>query len=152
MTYRQALLKRSRISMFLAVQTLNNDIACWKQVADTTKNTNAMEMATVFNNVYHVDTINIDSSRRKNIQEIAKWIFKEGGIQYKFAPKDVELAGMYNVVSDGIEQTISFVGCFPADKPKYAVSMVVHRKHKLPASPALVSDKVNGLIEWLNKK
>ena len=39
-----------------------------------------------------------------------------------------------------------------ADKPKYAVSMVVQRKHKLPASPAMVSDRVNKLIEWLNKK
>ena len=39
-----------------------------------------------------------------------------------------------------------------ADKPKYAVSMVVQRKHKLPASPAMVSDRVNELIEWLNKK
>ena len=38
------------------------------------------------------------------------------------------------------------------DKPKYAVSMVVLRKHKLPTSPAMVSDKVNELIEWLNKK
>lgn len=39
-----------------------------------------------------------------------------------------------------------------ADKPKYAVSMVVQRKHKLPASPAMVSDRANELIEWLNKK
>ena len=51
------------------------------------------------------------------------------------------------VADDGTEQTFTFVGCFPADKPKYAVSMVVQRKHKLPASPAMVSDKVNELIE-----
>lgn len=45
-----------------------------------------------------------------------------------------------------------FVGCFPADKPKYAVCMVILRKHQLPASPAMVSDKVNELIDWLKKK
>jgi cell division protein FtsI/penicillin-binding protein 2 len=56
------------------------------------------------------------------------------------------------VADDETEQTFTFVGCFPADKPKYAVSMVVQRKRKLPASPAMVSDKVNELIEWLNKK
>ena len=39
-----------------------------------------------------------------------------------------------------------------ADKPKYAVSMVVLRKHKLPTSPAMVSDRVNELIEWLKTK
>ena len=39
-----------------------------------------------------------------------------------------------------------------ADKPKYAVSVAVQRKHKLPASPAMVSDKVNKLIEWLKTK
>ena len=39
-----------------------------------------------------------------------------------------------------------------ADNPKYAVSMVVLRKHKLPTSPAMVSDRVNELIEWLKTK
>ena len=74
------------------------------------------------------------------------------GAYHKRAPKDLELGGVYNVADDGTEQTFTFVGCFPANKPKYAVSMVVQRKHKLPASPAMVSDKANELIEWLNKK
>ena len=39
-----------------------------------------------------------------------------------------------------------------ADKPKYAVSMAERRKHQVPASPAMVSDKVNKLIEWLKTK
>ena len=39
-----------------------------------------------------------------------------------------------------------------ADNPKYAVSMLVLRKHKLPTSPAMVSDRVNELIEWLKTK
>lgn len=85
------------------------------------------------------------------IQTIAIGMFKKGGIQHSHAPKKVKLAGVYNVADDGTEQTFAFVGCFPAGKPKYAVSMVVLRKLKLPASPAIVSDKVNELIEWLNK-
>lgn len=152
LTYKQALLKRSRISMFLAVLTMKDGMAYWKHVADTTKNTNAMKMAMAFNDIYHLDSVNISAERRSNIRAIAIGMFKEGGIQMKYASKDVELAGMYHVVDDGYEQTFSFVGCFPADKPKYAVSMVVHRKYKLPASPAMVSDKVNKLIKWLDKR
>ena len=152
LTYRQALLNKSRIGMYHAMLTLSDGMDYWNYATDMTKNTNAMEMATIFNNIYHADTTNVSVSQRRNIRDIAIGMFKEGGIQHKLAPKDVELAGVYNVSDDGNEQTFSFVGCFPADKPKYAVSMVVLRKHELPASPKMVSDKVNILIEWLNKK
>lgn len=152
LTYRQALLNKSRIGMYHAMMTLPDGMDYWKYATDQTKNTNAMELATIFNNIFHLDSVNVSEERRSNIREIAIGMFKEGGIQHKRASKDVELAGVYSVADDGTEQTFTFVGCFPADKPKYAVSMVVQRKHKLPASPAMVSDKVNELIEWLNKK
>ena len=152
LTYRQALLNKSRIGMYHAMMTLPDGMDYWKYATDQTKNTNAMELATVFNNIFHLDSVNVSKERRGNIREIAIGMFKEGGIQHKRAPKDVELAGVYNVADDGTEQTFTFIGCFPADKPKYAVGMVVQRKHKLPASPAMVSDKVNKLIEWLDKK
>lgn len=152
LTYRQALLNKSRIGMYHAMMTLPDGMDYWKYAADQTKNTNTMELATVFNNIFHMDSMNVSKERRGNIRAIAIGMFKEGGIQHKRAPKNVELAGVYNVADDGTEQTFTFVGCFPADKPKYAVSMVVQRKHKLPASPAMVSDRVNELIEWLNKK
>lgn len=152
LTYRQALLNKSRIGMYHAMMTLPDGMDYWKYATDQTKNTNAMELATVFNNIFYLDSVNVSKERRGNIRAIAIEMFKERGIQHKRAPKNVELAGVYNVADDGTEQTFTFVGCFPAGKPKYAVSMVVQRKHKLPASPAMVSDKVNELIEWLNKK
>lgn len=152
LTYRQALLNKSRIGMYHAMMTLPDGMDYWKYATDQTKNTNAIELATVFNNIFHLESVNVSVERRSNICEIAIGMFKEGGIQHKRAPKDVELAGVYNVADDGTEQTFTFVGCFPADKPKYAVSMVVLRKHILPASPAMVSDKVNELIAWLIKK
>lgn len=152
LTYRQALLNKSRIGMYHAMMTLPDGTDYWRYVTDQTKNTNAMEMATVFNNIFHLDSVNVSMERRSNIREIAIGMFKERGIQHKRALKDVELAGVYNVADDETEQTFTFVGCFPVDKPKYAISMVVQRMHKLPASLAMVSAKVNKLIEWLNKK
>ena len=152
LTYRQALLNKSRIGMYHAMMTLPDGMDYWKYATDQTKNTNAMELAMIFNNIYHLDSVNVSVERRSNIRAIAIGMFKEGGIQHKRAPKDVDLAGVYNVADDGTEQTFSFVGCFPADKPKYAISMVVLRKHKRPASSAMVSGKVNELIEWLNQK
>lgn len=152
LTYRQALLNKSRIGMYHSMMTLPDGIDYWRHSTDQTKNTNALELATVFNNIFHSDSVNVSADRRSNIRATAIGMFKEGGIQHKRAPKNVELAGVYNVADDGTEQTFTFVGCFPADNPKYAVSMVVLRKHKLPTSPAMVSDRVNELIEWLNKK
>lgn len=152
LTYRQALLNKSRIGMYHSMMTLPDGMDYWRYSTDQTKNTNALELATVFNNIFHSDSVNVSADRRSNIRATAIGMFKDGGIQHKRAPKNVELAGVYNVADDGTEQTFTFVGCFPADNPKYAVSMVVLRKHKLPTSPAMVSDRVNELIEWLNKK
>lgn len=152
LTYRQALLGKSRIGMYHAMMTLPDGMDYWRYATDQTKNTNAKEMAKVFNNIFHLDSVNVAMESRNNIREIAIGMFKEGGIQHIHAPKGVELAGVYNVADDGNEQTYTFVGCFPADNPKYAISIVVMRTHKLPVSTAMVADKVNELIEWLNNK
>ena len=152
LTFRQALLNKSRIGMYRAMMTLPDGEDFWKFATDQTKNTNAMELAQAFNALYHIPSDDMPALCREYIRAIAVGMFKKGGIQHRRAPKKVKLAGVYNVADDGTEQTFAFVGCFPARKPKYAVSMVVLRKHKLPASPAMVSDKVNALIEFLNKK
>lgn len=152
LTYKQALLNKSRIGMYHAMMTLPDGKRYWKCATNQIKSANAMEMATLFNDIFHLDSVYVSAEERSNFREIAIGMFKEGGIQHMRASKDVELAGVYNVADDGTEQTFTFVGCFPVDNPKYAVSMVILRKHKLPAWPSMVSDKVNGLIEWLNKK
>lgn len=144
LTYRQALLCKSRIGMYRAMMTMPNGMDYWNLSTDRTKNTNAVEMAATFNRIYHSDSININAARRRNIRDIAICIFKEGGIQYKRAPKEVELAGIYNLADDGKEQTFTFIGCFPAGKPEYAICMAVLRKHQFPASSVML------LMHWLN--
>lgn len=165
LTYRQALLYKSRIGMYHAMMTVPNGMDYWNLVTDRTKSTNAMELAATFYGIYHPDNmvlsapdsveagrdeVDIDETRRRYIHEIAVGMFKEGGIQHKRTPKDVELAGVYNLADDGKEQ--AFIGCFPADKPRYAIGMVVQRKHKQPASSVMLASAVNELIEWLNHK
>ena len=152
LTYRKALLNKSRIGMYHAMMTLPDGMDYWTHATDQRKNTNAMEIAMTFNNAFHQDSVNVSVERRSNIRKIAIGMFKEEGIQHRCAPKGVELAGVYDVANEGKEQTFSFVGCFPADKPKYAVCMVVQRKRKLPAASPMLADKVNMLIDWLIKR
>ncbi len=98
--------------MYHAMMTLPDGMDYWKYATDQTKNTNALELATVFNNIFHLDSVNVSAERRGNIRAIAIGMFKEEGIQHKRAPKDLELGGVYNVADDGTEQTFTFVGCF----------------------------------------
>ena len=70
-----------------------------------------------------------------------------------FKQRGVKQSGRYNVLQHDNNKRCSdeftFVGCFPADNPKYTISMVVVRPHKLPATIGMLSKEVNQLIEWL---
>lgn len=84
---------------------------------------------------------------------IGAYAQKKNGIQHRLAPEGVKLAGMYNIrQSDDNKRTsdeFTFVGCFPADNPKYTIGMVVIRPHKLPANIGMLSKEGNQLIEWV---
>ena len=70
-----------------------------------------------------------------------------------FKQRGVKQAGRYNVLQiDNNKRCFdefTFVGCFPADNPKYSIGMIVIRPHKLPATAGMLSKEVNQLIEWL---
>lgn len=74
-----------------------------------------------------------------------------------FNQSGVKQAGRYNIHQYGYNKRcfdeFTFVGCFPADNPKYSIGMIVIRPHKLPATAGMLSKEVNQLIEWLmNRK
>ena len=74
-----------------------------------------------------------------------------------FKQRGVKQAGRYNVLQYDYNKRcfdeFTFVGCFPADNPKYSIGMIVIRPHKLPATAGMLSKEVNQLIEWLmNRK
>ena len=93
------------------------------------------------------NTAIIETTKTNNAIELALSFNQRGGKQ----------AGRYNVLQIGNNKRcfdeFTFVGCFPADNPKYTISMVVVRPHKLPATIGMLSKEVNLLIEWLmNRK
>ena len=74
-----------------------------------------------------------------------------------FNQSGVKQAGRYNVLQYDYNKKcfdeFTFVGCFPADNPKYSIGMIVIRSHKLPATAGMLSKEVNQLMEWLmNRK
>lgn len=136
--------------MYKAFTTMPNGLDLWRQACDTTEKSNAIELAMTFNQIYH------QKSSLGYVKKIATGIFEKNGIQHRLAPEGVKLAGMYNIrQSDDNKRTsdeFTFVGCFPADNPKYTIGMVVIRPHKLPATFCILSKEVNQLIEWLTDR
>ena len=146
-TFEKALLMKSRIGMYKAFMNMPNGADLWEQACDTTLKSNAIELAMFFNQICH------QKSSLEYAKNIATGIFEKNGIQHRLAPRGVKLAGIYNILQcDDTKRNsdeFTFVGCFPADNPKYTISMVVVRPHKLPVNIGILSKEVNQLIEWL---
>lgn len=146
-TFEKALLMKSRIGMYKAFMNMPNGADLWEQACDTTLKSNAIELAMFFNQICH------QKSSLEYAKNIATGIFEKNGIQHRLAPRGVKLAGIYNILqcddNKRNSDEFTFVGCFPADNPKYTISMVVVRPHKLSATIGMLSKEVNQLIEWL---
>lgn len=146
-TFEKALLMKSRIGMYKAFMTIPNGADLWKQAYDTIQKSNAIGLAISFNQMYP------QRSSLEYVKKIATGILEKTGIQHRFAPRGIKLAGTYNILqcddNKRSSDEFTFVGCFPADDPKYTISMVVIRPHKLPATIGMLSKEVNQLIEWL---
>ena len=96
---------------------------------------------------------------KKNIWAISDTTKTNNAIELalSFKQRGVKQAGRYNILQHDNNKRcfdeFTFVGCFPADNPKYSIGMVVIRPHKLPATAGMLSKDVNQLIEWLmNRK
>ena len=98
---------------------------------------------TAINSTAISNTAISDTTKTNNAIELALSFNQRGGKQ----------AGRYNVLQYDYNKKcfdeFTFVGCFPADNPKYSIGMIVIRPHKLPATAEMLSKEVNQLIEWL---
>lgn len=103
------------------------DTKLTRQVSDADRSSNAIELAMSFNQMCHqrlpLDFINKNALGKYNTLQ-------------------------YNDGKCTLDE-FTFIGCLPANNPKYTVSMVVIRPHKLPIHDGLLTKEVNALVEWL---
>ena len=98
---------------------------------------------TAISNTAISNTAISDTTKTNNAIELA----------LSFNQSGVKQAGRYNVFQYDYNKRcfdeFTFLGCFPADNPKYSIGMIVIRPHKLPATAGMLSKEVNQLMEWL---
>ena len=176
MTCRQALTHKSNVAMFKILLVNRGDAAfgIWKNITGAEKHTSAMDLAAILNSVYQKNvlifpTLEGDSVTeepndmtplgRKYLQEVLIGLNKGDGIQASYAPKKVELAGIYgDYQGEEFESgkhtpaEMSFVGVFPAQKPRYALAVFINRPDEpTHSSKDFANIIVNKVVEWLSK-
>lgn len=177
MKCRQALTHKSNVAMFkiLLVNRGDNAFGIWKKMTSDEKQTNAMELAALFNSAYQKNTLtfptlqgdsvteeaynNITPLGRKYLQEVLIGLNKGKGIQASYAPKKVDIAGVYGNYQGKERENgehelaeMSFVGVFPRKKPRYALAVIINRPNEQThGSKDLANGIVNNLVEWLSK-
>ena len=159
----------------LLVNHGDDALGIWKKMNSDEKQTNAMELAALFNGAYQKNTLtfptlqgdsvteetfdNITPLGRKYLQEVLIGLNKGKGIQASYAPKKVDIAGVYgNYQGKELENgehklaEMAFVGVFPAKKPRYALAVIINRPNEQTHGPKdLANGIVNNLVEWLSK-
>ena len=177
MTVRDALVKKSNVAMYKMTQVaMGNERAhdVWQEMMDHPHSTNAMEIAASTWSINHEDasvypTLKGDSvevaphntttpKERQYIKEVLVGLIKADGIQVDYAPRGIELAGVYGnwgkdyYTEDNTLTETSFVGFFPAQNPRYSICVFIHRPDEPSHSPKdLATSVVNELISWLMK-
>ena len=129
------------------IDAATSEVLAWaaleKQLDDECEGCGDMVYVPFKKNIWAIS----DTTKTNNAIELAL-SFKQSGVKQ---------AGRYNILQYDYNKRcfdeFTFVGCFPADNPKYSIGMIVIRPHKLPATAGMLSKEVNQLMEWLmNRK
>lgn len=130
------------------IDATTSEVLAWasleKQLDDECEGCGDMVYVPFKKNIWAISGTAIsDTTKTNNAIELA----------LSFKQRGVKQAGRYNILQHDNNKRcfdeFTFVGCFPADNPKYSIGMVVIRPHKLPATAGMLSKEVNQLIEWL---
>ena len=169
MTVLEAFTKHSNVASYkLLERYLGRDEALktWQGFISDGMVCNAMELTLMFNSFCSVkpfripsligDSLVTYSSLRTDVCEVCRDVLtkmNEGnGIQAKYAPRSVKLAGCYSNVTIAKTEAreFSFYGAFPADNPRYAIGVFINTDRQGPLSNAnLAKTVVNPLVEIL---
>lgn len=130
------------------IDVTSSEVLAWasleKQLDDECEGCGDMVYVPFKKNIWAISGTAIsDTTKTDNAIELA----------LSFKQRGVKQAGRYNILQHDNNKRcfdeFTFVGCFPADNPKYTIGMVVIRPHKLPATAGMLSKEVNQLIKWL---
>lgn len=130
------------------IDATTSEVLAWasleKQLDDECEGCGDMVYVPFKKNIWAISGTAIsDTTKTNNAIELA----------LSFKQRGVKQAGRYNILQHDNNKRcfdeFTFVGCFPADNPKYSIGMVVIRPHELPATAGMLSKEVNLLIEWL---
>lgn len=130
------------------IDATTSEVLAWasleKQLDDECEGCGDMVYVPFKKNIWAISGTAIsDTTKTNNAIELA----------LSFKQRGVKQTGRYNILQHDNNKRcfdeFTFVGCFPADNPKYSIGMVVIRPHKLPATAGMLSKEVNLLIEWL---
>lgn len=178
MTVREALTKKSNVAIYKIMQVgMGNDkaSAMWRNMMYNDKNTNAMNIAASLGSIYldngcvyptlkgdSVEVVVSDETSplgRQYMRDVLRGLNVADGIQAEFAPKGIEIAGVYgdwNKGYLGAENTLaetSFAGFFPVNNPLYSICVFVHGTGKPEhGAKELATSVVNELVAWLIKR
>lgn len=149
-SYRTALLRKSRIAMYKAITSQPGGMDLWNTLTQQQPVLSALRLTEIFNDLYGHETAG-STLKTENVyvREIAAGMFHEGSFYYKVAPRDVSLVGNYQQAVDENTQTYFFVGRFPAESPRYTLSIVMRRPYEKLERTTLLSAQVNKLISLL---
>ena len=89
--------------------------------------------------IFKTEILNPSICSKPTLDKVKKMLFnvvdKKWGTAYSIKDKNLKMAGktgtcQTNYISDDIQYISSFVGYFPAEKPKYSCIVVIHKPNK----------------------
>lgn len=178
-TYLQALAGKSNVAMYKACEAVGKEKASelWFGIKNNEAEHNAVTLAIAFSGMFRdsmkvlIPTLKGDKVKAEYektpmprigdyVRGIAIGANKEGGSQFKYAPKDFQLAGLYGMVydiktdikSDEPLKELSYIGFSSAEDPHYAIGLFIDRCGNTPISSKQLSGLVIELTRWLSKR
>lgn len=174
-TFLDGMKKNSVVAMYKAIERFTDDaISGWETLDTICEDMNAMELAVVLSSVYYRDgaiyvpTLIGDSvdiqdkgddppAYHKYAREIMTGLNKDDGAQASYAPKGINIAGIYGTANelktqvDGVVSQAAFGGCFPAESPRCGIGVFIDKFQQNSITSRQLSTIVNSVVETLSK-
>lgn len=175
-TFLDGMKKNSIVAMYKAIERFTDDaLSGWEALDTICEDMNAMELAAVLSSIYYRDgaiyiptligdSIDIQDKDdnpqgyHKYVKEIMAGLNQNGGAQSSYAPKGINIAGIYGTANelktqiDGVVSQAAFGGCFPTESPRYGIGVFIDKSPQETITSRHLSTIVNSVVETLSNK